>query len=175
MRLRTIGGGGRFLFGGILTAAMLLAPAAGPARSAETKAAADPDNTQWSVTLVGFFPSEGRKKTTEPKRLNCYLVRRDGKWSAALATPTNAGRPIWNTAFMLVDPSGATVKDGRLAGTLAVTLVPDPWVPADQKPRAATVTLDAVVTPDPTAADGKAFARLSGTWKADVAGPADEL
>ena len=109
---------------------------------------ADFGNAQWSVTLVGFFPGEATKGGGGPKRLNCYLVRRDGKWVSALATATNQGRPIWNTAMMLVDPSGASVKDDKLTGTLAVTLVPDPWVPKDQKSRLATVTLDATVTPD---------------------------
>ena len=152
-------------------AARAAAPASGPASG---PAKADPDNGQWSVTLVGFFPGEA-KKSAEPKRLNCYMVRRDGKWAAALATPTNSGRPVWNSAFMLVDPSGATVKDGKLTGTLAVTLVPDPWVPKDQKTRTATVTLNATVTPDPAAGEGKPFAKVAGSWKADIAGPEEEL
>lgn len=134
----------------------------------------DYDNAQWSVTLVGFFPGEA-KKSNDPKRLNCYLVRRDGKWTAALATATNSGRPNWNTAFMLVDPAKATVKDGRLSGTLSITLVPDPWVPKDQKPRTAVVKLDAATTPKAPEAGSNAFAAVSGSWTADIDGPEDEL
>lgn len=132
------------------------------------------ENAQWSVSLVGFFPGE-TKKGNEPKRLNCYLVRRDGKWSAALATATNAGRPIWNTAFMLVDPSNLTVKESQLSGTLSVTLVPDPWVPKDQKTRTATVRLDATTQPKTPEPNSPAFASLNGKWTADIEGAQPEL
>src|SRR4051794_22612902 len=107
MRSRIIGGS-CLPFLQFLMAAMFIASLAGSAWSAETKAGPNLDNSQWAVTLVGFFPGEA-KNSTEPKRLNCYLVRREGKWAAALATPTNSGRPVWNSAFMLVDPSNATV------------------------------------------------------------------
>lgn len=137
--------------------------------------AADSNNAQWSVTLVGFFPGEATKGGGGPKRLNCYLARRGGKWVSALATATNQGRPIWNTAMMSVDPSGVRAEGNKLMGTLAVTLVPDPWVPKDQKPRQATVTLDATVTPNANAADGKGFASLGGTWKSLIPGTEQEL
>src|SRR5690242_9452818 len=97
----------------VTSAFVLLAPTA-PASAADAGGAAapaaDPDNGQWAVVLDGFFPGEA-KNSAEPKRLNCYLVRRAGMWTAALATATNSGRPNWNTALMLVDPSGATFKD----------------------------------------------------------------
>lgn len=162
-----------------LAAVFLLAVVVSPVLSAPAAASAkvDPDNGLWSVTLVGFFPGEA-KKSSEPKRLNCYLVRRDAKWVAALATPTNSGQPVWNSAFMLVDPSNATVKGNKLSGTLAVTLVPDPWVPKDQKVRSATVTLDATLTPGGNGAAGapdQATATVAGTWKADITGNDEEL
>lgn len=132
------------------------------------------EDAQWSVSLVGFFPGE-TKKGNEPKRLNCYLVRRDGKWTAALATATNSGKPNWNTAFMLLDPAKLTVKEGVLSGTLNVTLVPDPWVPRDQKPRTATVRLEATARPKTPDPDSGAFASLSGKWTADIEGAQQEL
>lgn len=114
--------------------------------------AADSDNAPWSVTLVGLFPGETAKGGGGSKRLNCELERREGKWVSALATATDQGRPIWTTAMMLVDPCGASVTDHRLTGTLAVRRVPDPWVPKDQKPRLAAVTLDATVAANAGAA-----------------------
>jgi hypothetical protein len=156
----------------LLSVAAVMLLAAATLRAAEVKP--DYDNAQWSVTLVGFFPGEA-KKSNEPKRLNCYLVRRDGKWTAALGTATNSGRPNWNTAFMLVDPANATVKDGRLTGSFSITLVPDPWVPKDQKTRTAKVSLDATATPKTPDANSPAFANLSGKWSAQIEGPEEEL
>lgn len=130
----------------------------------------DLENSQWAVILEGFFP--GKTRGGETKRLNCYLVHSDGKWTAALATPTNNGKPVWNTAFMPIDASGASAKDGRLTGTLLVTLAPDPWVPKDQKSRVATITLDAGVTATP---GEKNIATLSGSWTSRISGPETEL
>lgn len=152
---------------------MLIGSAAAALRASEPVANTDPDNGQWAVILEGFFPGE-TKGGHELKRLNCYVVRRDGRWAAALATPTNNGRPNWNTAIMPVDPTNVVFKDGKLTGTLAVTLVPDPWVPKDQRPRHATVTLDVTVTPHPQQ-DNKGFAAVTGTWTSMIDGGEDEL
>jgi VCBS repeat-containing protein len=146
-------------------------PGQNVAAVAAPPARADADNAQWAVILDGFFPGLHRK-SNEPQRLNCYLVRQEGKWTAALGTATNQGRPNWNTAMMLIDPKQAVVQGDRLTGTLEITLVPDPWVPKDQKPRRAVVTLDARLGAQ---ADEKYFAPLSGKWSATVAGGEAEL
>jgi hypothetical protein len=153
-------------------AAVATVPAAGqmPNTPIQMAAKGDPDNCLWGVTLESFFPGEA--KGGRPKNLNLYIARREGRWVAALGTTTVQGRPVWNTALMLVDPSGLVFKDGRLTGEALVTLVPDPWVPADQKARSATVTIEADVkttgNPDP-------IASVTGTWKSSVAGNPDEL
>ena len=161
---------------GVAVASSLLAfnIASGADTAPQQAKAADPENAQWTLTLVGFFPGES-KKSAEPKRLNCYLVRRNGIWVSGLATPTNNGRPIWNTAIMLVEVEKSSFRDNHLTATLSVTLVPDPWVPKDQKPRRATIEIDATTKPASETADGKSFAAVSGTWKSAVAGEADEL
>lgn len=123
----------------------------------------------FGMTLEGFFPGEARGAI---KRLNVYALRLDGKWINALGTPTIQGRPIWNTARMIVDPSGLQVQGNRITGTMSITLVPDPWVPKDQKVRIATATIDATVLP-PTAPDQ--LGTLSGTWKATIPGTNEEL
>jgi hypothetical protein len=150
--------------------AIILFTVALPGFSTAAPAKAGLDNGQFAVILAGFFP--GQTKGGEAKRLNCYLVRREGKWTSMLATATNMGRPNWNTAIMIVDPSQATLQDKRLTGTLRVTLVPDPWVPKDQKPREAIVTLDAAIT---GAKDEGAIAGISGKWSATIAGDENEL
>jgi hypothetical protein len=147
----------------LLTMDLAAVPAAAPA-------AADPNDGQFAVILQGFFP--GQTKSGETKQLNCYLVRREGKWTAALATATNAGRPNWNTATMPLDPSQLTLEGKRLSGTLRITLVPDPWVPKDQKPREAVVKIDAALG-EPQEKD--AIAGISGKWTATIDGKKDEL
>jgi len=155
----------------VMIGPILLVHAADPA-PAGSAVENDPNNAQWAITLVGFFPGTS-KNSNEPKRLNCYLVRRNGEWTSALATPTNNGRPVWNTAIMIVEPGKTSFQDNRLNGTLSVTLIPDPWVPKDQITRTPTVTIDAALKP--AAPGGKGFASLSGSWKADIPGAATEL
>ncbi len=56
----------------------------------------------------------------------------------------------WNHGLHEIDASGLSYRDGRLSGTMRVTLNPDQWVPSDHRPRhqvhriAATVTDDTV-------------------------------
>ncbi len=128
-----------------------------------------PNDALFALPMIGFFPGE---KKGQVKRLNAYLIRRDGKWLPGLGTPTVQGRPVWNTALMPIDASALQLKDGKLTGELKVTLVPDPWVPKDQKARTATVTIDASVQPA-SAADR--LADITGGWKATIPGDAAEL
>ncbi|MCX5682992.1 MAG: hypothetical protein NT049_04830, partial [Planctomycetota bacterium] len=130
---------------------------------------ADPDNCLVVATLEAFFPGEKRGVA---KNLNLYLARREGRWVAAIGTPTVQGKPVWNTAIMLVDPAGLALKDGKLSGMAYVTLVPDPWVPLDQKTRVATVTLEAAVTPS---VGPDSFAAVAGVWKSTIPGDGAEL
>lgn len=150
-------------------ASLVMCLAAG-VRAADQNPMPDLNNAFFTVVLEGFFPGEARGGAV--KRINIYTLRLDGKWISALGTPTIQGRPIWNTARMLVDPSGLELRDNRLTGTLRITLVPDPWVPKDQKARVATATIDATVGP-PSAAEQ--LGTLSGTWKATIPGTDEEL
>jgi len=128
------------------------------------------DTAFFALPLEGFFPGETRDK--KPKRINLYLVRRDGAWIAGLGTATVQGRAVWNTALMPVDPSNLRIDNDRVHGNLSVTLVPDPWVPADGKVRTATVELDVRVLPGQTPEGG---ASLNGTWKSSIPGTPEEL
>ncbi len=139
------------------------APAAGG------PASVDPDNAFYALPLEGFFLGEKRGK---PKRLNVYLVRRAGVWAGGLGTATIDGKAVWNTALMPVDASKLVVRDGHLSGTADVTLVPDPWIPADQKVRHATLSLDVAIKP---ARNAQELASLIGTWSSTVEGDATEL
>ena len=162
-------------------AALAAAPASGqqPNQPIELAAKTDAENGLYAMTLEAFFPGE---KRGVPKNLNLYLSRRDGRWVAAIGTPTVQGKPVWNTAIMLVDPAsqgdavaspaGVTVKDGHVTGTAMVTLVPDPWVPLDQKVRVATVTIDAAAVP--TGNPDPAWA-ITGTWTSKIPGDEAEL
>ena len=132
-------------------------------------AAFDPSNAFWGLTLEGFFPGESKGAV---KRLNAYLVRRDGRWGSGIGTPTFQGRPQWNSALMLCDPSALTVTATNIMGTLSVTLVPDPWVPKDQKVRVATITLHGAIGP---ATSSNETASISGTWQATIPGSPEEL
>jgi hypothetical protein len=151
-------------------AALSAAPAPAQPAPVQLAAKADPENCLYTATLEAFFP--GPAKGGGPKNLNLYMARREGRWVAALGTPTVLGKPVWNTALMLVDPAGLAAKDGKLTGAVVVTLVPDPWVPADQKARTATVTLDATSTPT---GNTDKLASIAGTWKSSIPGDPDEL
>lgn len=124
-------------------------------------AAIELDNAFVAFSLPGFFPGEG--DGGEPKPLNMYMVRRDGKWVSALGTATIRGRAAWNTALMLIDPRPLRVEGNRIVGSVTVVLVPDPWVPEDQVARTATVTLDAEVVDN-----GKGGLGARGTWKSSI-------
>lgn len=131
-------------------------------------AAVDLDHAFVALNLDGFFP--GQTRGGESKPLNLYMVRRDGKWVAALGTATRQGRAVWNTALMLVDPSRLQVADGRIVGRVTVTLVPDPWVPTDQVARVADVEMDATLEDQ-----GQGGTRARGRWTLSIVGNADGL
>lgn len=152
----------RTLLAGMAAAGLLMA-------AGEATAAFDPSNAFGGLTLEGFFPGESKGAV---KRLNAYLVRRDGRWVAGVGTPTFQGRPQWNSALMLCDPSALTVTATAVTGSLSVTLVPDPWVPKDQKTRVATVSIEGTIVP---AASSNQTASVSGTWKATISGTPEEL
>lgn len=160
----------RLFFSSLLVIGSLLFSGSLPLRAADSNPSPSGGDSFYAMTLHGFFPGETRDK--QPKTLNLYLVRRNGTWVAGIGTPTHQGRPVWNTALFPLDASALTVNGNRITGTVQVTLVPDPWVPADGKVRTATVTLDATATPSDT--DPKTGS-LGGTWTLTTPGTAEEL
>ncbi len=56
--------------------------------------------------------------------LTVTLVREGDEWVGG-----EGHTPSWNRAIHTVDADGLAWEDGRLVGTLVVTLLPDPWVP----------------------------------------------
>lgn len=141
-------------------------------RAVAQEAKPDLETALFTMNLETFFPGETKKGGIEGKRLNVYIIRRGGKWASALATPTNAGKPVWNTAILPVDPANLKVEGGRISGQVSVTLVPDPWVPKDQKLRQATVTIDAAIVAKPAGEEG---AGIVGEWKSSIPGEPAEL
>jgi hypothetical protein len=76
-----------------------------------------------------------------------------GRFPAALAYT-----PHFNHAVHEVDASGLKVEDGRLRGRLAVTVLPDPYVPKERQPIACVYTIDA------RTADGGLAGRFHGAF-----------
>ena len=136
-----------------------------PIHAEEQKAASkfDPDNAFFALPLKGFFP--GKTKKGELKTLNFYGTRRNGVWSAALGTATNNGKPVWNGALMPIDPTDLKVTKDSIVGTIKVTLVPDPWVPNDQKVREATLKIDGKIG---AGRNNMEIAHASGSWTATI-------
>ncbi|HUT37197.1 MAG TPA: hypothetical protein VNE39_27195 [Planctomycetota bacterium] len=121
----------------------------------------DVDNSTWGLTFSDFFDAG--------KPLNMYPSRREGKWVWAIGTSRIPGRNRygWNTGRYFSDMAGVTVTGDAIKGTFEVTLSPDPWVPADRKPRKAVIEIDAKLTaPDPK--DAKAIRGIAGTYKAKL-------
>ena len=140
----------------------------GSARGQAAQNVFDPDNAFFAMTMEGFFPGESRGV---PKRLNMYMQRRDGVWRAAIGTATYQGRAQWNTALQIGDPTDLEVSGDRITGKLKITLVPDPWVPADQKVRQVVVTINGTLTP---AKDPKtAMMDIGGEWSTHFEGDAE--
>lgn len=129
----------------------------------------DTDNLFIAATLEGFFPGQSRGVV---KRLNVYMVRIKGQWAGAIGTPTFQGRAQYNTALMPVDVSRLELTAEGLSGPMVVTLVPDPWVPKDQKTRTVPVTLNARFV---AGADPKSLGSVRGEFTATFEGEAEEL
>lgn len=146
-----------------LILSLLLTTCLAPA--AEIPAAADADAT-WAITLQGFF-MDAKAPGASQRHINLYLHRTGGAWGGAVATATNRGKPTYNVALHLVDPSGLRREGDRVVGNVGLTIVPDPWVPADQKMRRFTVAIDAALSPS---ADGKSYGTIGGEWKATYQG-----
>lgn len=115
----------------------------------------------WGMNFSNFF--------REGAPLNLYPSRRDGKWIAAVGTSRLPGRNhySYNTARYLGDMSGVVVEGETFKGTIKLLLGPDPWVPADRKPRTVTIEVDGKFTaPSPT--DKKAIRGITGTYTAQL-------
>ncbi|MBM4040800.1 MAG: hypothetical protein FJ290_20030, partial [Planctomycetes bacterium] len=133
-----------------------------PALAGEAPAEkADVDNSTWGLHFNDFFDA-GRP-------LNLYPSRREGKWVWAIGTSRLPGRNRygWNTGRYFSDMGGVKVEGDAVKGTFEVTLSPDPWVPADRKPRKAVIELEAKLTA-PDAKDAKAIRGITGTYKAKL-------
>jgi hypothetical protein len=119
-------------------------------RESEAPAKRDPQNAVWSLVLEEALPRE-----TGPKPLEVFVQRHGGKWRQALGLA-----PQWNVSPHKVDPAGLVFEDGKLTGTMAVTLVPDAWVPAEKNELGGTFTVNAALTD----------ATVEGTFEGEVAG-----
>ena len=122
--------------------------AGGGGRAAQARV--DPQNAVWAFVLEDALPRE-----TGPKHLEVYVQRRGGRWRQGIGLA-----PQWNVSPHKVDAAGLKLEGDKLTGTLAVTLVPDSWVPAEKTELHCTFNVDA------TLADGK----LEGTFHGEVAG-----
>jgi len=114
------------------------APKAAPAKAAPPvapAAATKPVDGAWTLVLEGALPAG---ISGQAKALDVHLACREGQWRQAFGES-----PSWNRACHKADPAGLKFEAGALKGTLAVTLNPDQWVPADGKPVACTFVLDA--------------------------------
>jgi outer membrane protein assembly factor BamB len=91
------------------------------------------DTATWELTLKDFF--------SKHRALDMVLHRKGGQWVGYKVTGM-----AYNIAWHQADLSQLTVKDGRLSGTVIVTVRADRWIPADGKSHVVKVTLDATVT-----------------------------
>ena len=132
---------------------------------------ADLDNVTWTLRCNDFFAAG--------KPLNIYASRRGGVWTAALATSRlwNQGNHYgWNLGRYVCDMSKVQVNGDWFQGKIQLTLTPDPWVPADHKPRHAVVEVDGKLAPPDTtpqaplrSVQGSYQAKLSAGIRADAA------
>lgn len=123
--------------------------------------AADVNNATWALVCENFFD--------EAKPLIIYPSRREGRWVAALGSSRipNSSKFGWNVARYPCDVSALTVDGEMFKGTIQVVLGPDPWVPADRKPRKATLDVQGKLGP-PDPAFKESIRSLEGTYKATI-------
>lgn len=85
------------------------------------------------------------------KFIDVYLASTGGKITGGFASSPN-----FNNAMHLVDTSKLAISEGKVAGDLGVTVLPDPWVPSDHKP------IPCVFAIDCTVANGEVAGRFKG-------------
>ena len=91
------------------------------------------------------------------RALGLLLDAKDGKVVSAFGL----GRK-YNGRGHTVDAAGLKVTDGKIAGAVAVTVLPDPWVPSDHKERLCKLELDVALR------DGQATGSYAGTYSTDA-------
>lgn len=84
------------------------------------------------------------------KFIDVYLASTGGKFTGGFASSPN-----FNNAMHLVDVSKLTLGEGKVTGDLGVTVLADPWVPADHKPIPCSFAIGASV----------ASGEITGTFK----------
>lgn len=92
----------------------------------------DPANSRYELHMHGAAP--------DGKAVWVHLDCTDGAFVAGLAYV-----PQFNHAVHLVDASKLKLIDGRIRGSLAITILPDPYIPKDRQPIACTYDIDAAV------------------------------
>jgi hypothetical protein len=107
--------------------------------------APDPTDALYSMTLHGSLPKHNF--------LNVSFTTRKGEILGGYATSPN-----FNNSIHTVDFSGLRLAEGRLRGPLAVTIMPDAWIPSDHQPVSCRYELDTAV------ADGELIGKFTGTF-----------
>jgi hypothetical protein len=127
----------------------------GATSGGEPAAKPDIDNATWTLSFEQFFPAKRGKDSP----MKIYVVRRGGKWLHAVGSS-----PTWNTCTHAADVSNLTFADGALRGKLNVTLYGDPWVPADQKPVACALEINAKLDLQEPQKEGALDGTYQGTF-----------
>jgi hypothetical protein len=117
-----------------------------------TSGAADPADALYAMTMQKAIPMHNH--------LNVLFTVRAGKVLGGFAVS-----PHYNNAIHSVDFSGVRLEGQRLTGALAVTIMPDAWIPRDHQPLNCRYGLDARMT------DGELLGSFTGEFgTAKVAG-----
>lgn len=93
------------------------------------------------------------------KFIDVYLASTGGKITGGFASSPN-----FNNAMHIVEASRLTIGEGKVAGDLGVTVLPDSWIPPDHKPIPCVFALDCAV------ANGE----IAGGFKGKAGGNAAE-
>ncbi len=142
---------------------VLIALAAVPGLTAQAADAprADADNGSWRIRADDFFAAG--------KPLNIYITRKEGKWLAAVATSRIPGGNHYgyNVAKYVADVSGVQVNADTFKGPIKLKLTPDPWVPADHKPRSVVLEVDGKLG-NPNLSAKTEIRSVQGSYKANL-------